>query len=130
MSDSETPWRAVRAPFPQFHLNVRTVVVKHTLVALVQDRPGVLNRAMSLFRRRGLNIESLTVTRTGEEGISRMTWVVDAADVKPVMAQLEKLIEVLEVHEVHAHGSPPRSRDTRPETPAPSFALTQADGIA
>ena len=130
MSADRMSWRAVQRPLPAFPINVRTVVVKHTLVALVQDRPGVLNRAMSVFRRRGLNIESLTVTRTADEGISRMTWVVDAADVTSVVAQLEKLIDVLEVHEMRSHGSPPRAQQSRSNAPTSSFALTQADGIA
>ena len=50
----------------------------HTLVALVEDKPGVLNRVASLFRRRAFNIESLTVGRTDEPGISRMTIVLDS----------------------------------------------------
>ena len=49
----------------------------HTLVALVEDKPGVLNRIASLFRRRAFNIESLTVGRTAEPGVSRMTVVLD-----------------------------------------------------
>ncbi len=35
--------------------------MKHTLVARVEDQPGVLNRVASLFRRRAFNIDSLTV---------------------------------------------------------------------
>ena len=50
----------------------------HTLVALVEDKPGVLNRVASLFRRRAFNIESLTVGRTAEQGVSRMTIVLDS----------------------------------------------------
>ena len=49
----------------------------HTLVALVEDKPGVLNRVASLFRRRAFNIESLTVGRTDVPGISRMTLVME-----------------------------------------------------
>jgi acetolactate synthase-1/3 small subunit len=45
----------------------------HSIVALVEDKPGVLNRVASLFRRRAFNIESLTVGRTDVPGISRMT---------------------------------------------------------
>jgi acetolactate synthase-1/3 small subunit len=44
---------------------------KHTIVALMQDRPGVLNRAVSLFRRRGFNIESLAVGHSETPGVSR-----------------------------------------------------------
>jgi acetolactate synthase-1/3 small subunit len=51
-----------------------------TFVAHVEDRPGVLNRVASLFRRRGFNIDSLTVGRTAQPGVSRMTFVLDADD--------------------------------------------------
>jgi acetolactate synthase-1/3 small subunit len=50
----------------------------HTLVALVEDKPGVLNRVALVFRRRAFNIESLTVGRTSEPGVSRMTIVLDS----------------------------------------------------
>jgi acetolactate synthase-1/3 small subunit len=78
--------------------------MKHTLVALMQDRPGVLNRVASLFRRRGFNIESLTVGQTETPGISRMTIVVDSSDtsVEQVSKQLYRLIEVLKVSDVTA----------------------------
>ena len=42
--------------------------MKHTVAALVEDRPGVLNRVASLFRRRGFNIDSLAVGTTEEAG--------------------------------------------------------------
>lgn len=72
----------------------------HTLIALVQDRPGVLNRVVSLFRRRGFNIESLAVGHSETPGVSRMTLVVDAEDVEQVIKQLFRLIEVLKVNDV------------------------------
>ena len=75
---------------------------KHTVVALVQDQPGVLNRIVSLFRRRGYNIESLAVGHTESEGISRLTLVVEAADVEQVVKQLYRLIDVLKVQDVTA----------------------------
>jgi acetolactate synthase-1/3 small subunit len=76
--------------------------MKHTLVALVEDKPGVLNRVASLFRRRAFNIESLTVGRTHEPGISRMTILVDAETTSAalVAANLSKLINVIEVRDV------------------------------
>ncbi len=73
---------------------------KHTIVALMQDRPGVLTRAVSLFRRRGFNIESLAVGHSETPGISRMTLVVEAEDVEQVTKQLYRLIEVLKVSDV------------------------------
>ena len=51
-----------------------------TLIAYVEDQPGTLNRIVSLFRRRGFNIESLTVGRTERPGVSRITVVVRADD--------------------------------------------------
>jgi acetolactate synthase-1/3 small subunit len=76
--------------------------MKHTLVALVEDKPGVLNRVASLFRRRAFNIESLTVGRTHEPEISRMTILVDTDQTEPnlVEANLAKLINVIEVQDV------------------------------
>jgi acetolactate synthase-1/3 small subunit len=78
----------------------------HTIVALVDDHPGVLNRVASLFRRRGFNIESLAVGPTEEDGISRMTIVVDAAttQVEQVEKQLYKLIEVIKVSDITNDG--------------------------
>jgi acetolactate synthase-1/3 small subunit len=105
--------------------------MKRTVVALVQDRPGVLNRAVSIFRRHGLNIESLTVAHTERDGIARMTWVVDATDVAAVVAQLEKLVEVLHAHEVPSQSPMPNSQPLPPEAAPPSTSgLTQADGIS
>lgn len=74
--------------------------MQHTLIALVQDRPGVLNRVVSLFRRRGFNIESLAVGHSETPGVSRMTLVVDAPDVEQVTKQLFRLVEVLKVNDV------------------------------
>ncbi len=75
---------------------------KHTMVVLVADRPGVLNRVASLFRRRGFNIESIAVGRTEQKGVSRMTIVVsgDAATVEQVRKQLDKVIDVIKVSDV------------------------------
>ncbi len=76
----------------------------HTLVATVENKPGVLNRVASLFRRRNFNISSLTVGETEDPGVSRMTIVVDTRTTKPhiVMANLYKLINVLEVRDLTA----------------------------
>ena len=75
---------------------------KHTLVALVTDRPGVLNRVASLFRRRGFNIESIAVGHTEQEGVSRMTIVVSGvpATVEQVRKQLDKVIDVIKLSDI------------------------------
>jgi len=77
-------------------------MTKHTLIALVEDEPGVLNRVASLFRRRNFNIESLTVGHSETPGISRMTIVVNAdhAGIEQVEKQLYKLINVTRVSNV------------------------------
>ena len=78
------------------------MATKHTLVALVEDKPGVLNKVASLFRRRGFNIESIAVGHTEVPSISRMTVVVDgtAQSVEQVRKQLEKIIEVVKVSDI------------------------------
>lgn len=75
---------------------------KHILVALVEDKPGVLNRVASLFRRRSFNIESLAVGGSEHPGLSRMTIVAigDSAQVEQVRKQLEKLINVVKVSDI------------------------------
>jgi len=71
-------------------------------VALVEDRPGVLSRVASLFRRRGFNIESIAVGHTQQPGLSRMTIVVggEEGEVEQVRKQLEKLVDVVKVFDV------------------------------
>jgi acetolactate synthase-1/3 small subunit len=73
-----------------------------TFVLYVDDRPGVLDRVASLFRRRAFNIESLTVVRTDRPGVSRMTIEVQADDAKArrIEAHLHKLWNVLEVQDI------------------------------
>lgn len=73
-----------------------------TFVTYVEDKPGVLNRVASLFRRRGYNIISLNVGRTHEVGISRMTIVVEGDEVMAhlIEANLYKLINVLSVEDI------------------------------
>jgi acetolactate synthase-1/3 small subunit len=85
--------------------------MEHTLVVLVEDKPGVLNRVASLFRRRAFNIESLTVGHTEHPGISRMTIVIDGdqTNVERVTANLYKLVNVIQVADLF--GIPAVSRD-------------------
>ena len=76
--------------------------MQHTLIALVEDKPGVLNRVASLFRRRAFNIDSLTVGHTDTAGISRMTIVMDSDNVSAerVASYLYKLVNVIQVEDV------------------------------
>jgi len=74
----------------------------HTFVVYVENKPGVLNRVASLFRRRAFNIESLTVGHTDKPGVSRMTIVVDTDEqgAKRAEANLYKLVNVLLVDNI------------------------------
>lgn len=76
--------------------------MKHTLVALVEDRPGVLNRVASLFRRRSFNIDSIAVGHAEQPDLSRMTIVVegDTAKIEQVRKQLDKVIEVVKIVDI------------------------------
>ncbi|HEX6387474.1 MAG TPA: acetolactate synthase small subunit [Anaerolineae bacterium] len=75
---------------------------RHTMVAWMEDKPGVLNRVAGLFRRRNFNIESLTVGHSEMPGISRMTFVVRGTDrdMRQVQTQLNKLINVTNIQDV------------------------------
>ena len=74
----------------------------HTFVALVEDKPGVLTRVASLFRRLNINIVSLTVGHSEKVGVSRMTIVCDASPTAGhrIAASLYKLENVLQVDDV------------------------------
>src|ERR671933_387719 len=76
--------------------------MKHTLVATVEDAPWTLNRIVSLFRQRGFAIESLTIGRTHDAHISRLTMVVDGSKtaIEQVVKQLYKVIEVRKVSDL------------------------------
>jgi acetolactate synthase-1/3 small subunit len=71
-------------------------------VVYLEDEPGALNRVVNLFRRRGYNIESLSVGHTEEANISRMTLAVRGEDsiVEQCTKQLYKLLEVIKVADV------------------------------
>ena len=74
----------------------------HTLVVYVENKPGVLNRVVSLFRRRAFNIDSLTVGRTENPDVSRMTIVVEADvdQARRIVANVYKLVNVLRIDDV------------------------------
>lgn len=85
--------------------------MQHTLIALVDNRPGVLNRVASLFRRRNYNIESLAVGRTENPEISRMTIVIEGQtdDTARIEANLIKLVNIIDVQDLT--GQPAIARD-------------------
>ena len=74
----------------------------NTYVVYVENKPGVLTRVASLFRRRAFNIDSLTVGRTEKPEVSRMTITVDADrdQARRIEANLYKLVNVLLVENI------------------------------
>jgi acetolactate synthase-1/3 small subunit len=98
----------------------------HTFVVHVENKPGVLTRVASLFRRRAFNIDSLTVGRTEKPDVSRMTIVVDTDQdgARRLEAHLYKLVNVLLVEDITDQPSINRdlamikvscTQDTRPQ---------------
>jgi acetolactate synthase-1/3 small subunit len=80
----------------------KMMMTQHTLIAHMENKPGVLNRVSGLFRRRNYNIEALSVGHSETPGISRMTIVVNGDNriVEQVVKQLCKLVNVTEVADV------------------------------
>jgi len=76
--------------------------MKHTLVALVENKPGVLMRVAGMFRRRNFNIESLTVGHTETPELSRMTIVVEGqpSDLAQVERNLGKMVDVVGLNDL------------------------------
>lgn len=83
----------------------------HTFVVYVENKPGVLSRVVSLFRRRAFNIDSLTVGRTEKDDVSRMTIVTEADpdQARRMVANIYKLVNVLLVDDIT--GQPALLRD-------------------
>jgi acetolactate synthase-1/3 small subunit len=76
------------------------VTAPRTVVALVQNRPGALNRTVGLLRGRNAGLRSLAIGESEVAGVARLTAVVDVEDAEHVVKQLNRLIEVLEVKDV------------------------------
>ncbi|HSJ85605.1 MAG TPA: acetolactate synthase small subunit [Anaerolineales bacterium] len=78
--------------------------MNYTFIALAENKPGVLNRVASLFRRRNFNIESMAAGRTEDPNVSRITVVVDCPngdiDAHRIEANLYKLVNVIDVQDV------------------------------
>ncbi len=95
--------------------------MKYKIVALLHDRPGVLNRVGGVFRRRNINIDSVIVVKTSQPNVSKMMLEVDADRVDLVVNQLEKLIDVFEVQSYSELDS---------EEKLSTINWCQADGVA
>ena len=100
MSDTQQP--AAHAAPPPRTVPGTGAQRRHVLVAIVNNRPGVLNSVASLMRARNFNIESLAVSHLDDPEISRMTITLrgDDVNVEQAAKQLYKLIDVLKVQDV------------------------------
>ena len=100
MSDTQQP--AAHAAPPPRTVPGTGAQRRHVLVAIVNNRPGVLNRVASLMRARNFNIESLAVSHVDDPEVSRMTITLHGDDVNVEQAtkQLYKLIDVMKVQDV------------------------------
>lgn len=80
---------------------------KHVLSVLVKNSSGVLSRVSGLFSRRGYNIDSLTVGRTEDQNISRMTIALNGDEdiLEQVKKQLNKLEDVIGVTDLNDNES-------------------------
>ena len=87
---------------PEMKPSAHRKLLSRTFIVDVEDRPGTLNRVVSLFRRRNYNIDSLSVGRTERPGISRITLVARADDdiARRIEANLYKLLNVLQVRDI------------------------------
>src|ERR1700756_5283297 len=94
-----------------FEAESQRLVMLHTFVAYVEDRPGVLTRVASLFRRLNINIISLTVGHSEREGLSRLTLVCEASAEAGdrIRASLFKLENVVDVDDIA--GAPSVTRE-------------------
>ncbi len=74
-------------------------MMRHTISALVENKPGVLARCAGLFARRGFNIDSLAVSTTEKAAVSRMIITVSGDDqtLDQICKQLQKLVDVIAV---------------------------------
>ena len=72
------------------------------IAAIVENKPGVLHSIANMFRRRGFNIESITVGHTEKKGLARMTITLNGDDktIEQVVKQMNKLIEVVKVNQL------------------------------
>ncbi len=81
----------------------KTVVIS----TLVENKPGVLHSVSNMFRRRGFNIESITVGQTEQKGVARMTITVrgDEKTLEQIEKQMNKLIDVIKVNTLEPENS-------------------------
>ncbi len=79
--------------------------MRRIIAVLIENEAGALSRVTGLFAQRNYNIDSLTVSRTEDETLSRMTIETDADDagVEQITKHLNKIIEVVKVDDLSEH---------------------------
>ena len=72
----------------------------YTVSVYTENNLGLLNRISAIFLKRRINIESLTVSNTEIEHVSRFIIVVNVTEVqiKKILTQIEKQIEVIKAY--------------------------------
>lgn len=90
---SEANTRAGHSVIPQ------AIAREHTLIVMVQDRPGAVDRVVGLMRRRRANMQTLTLSGSESENVVRVSVTVNDAEVavEHVVEQLRKILEVRNV---------------------------------
>jgi acetolactate synthase I/III small subunit len=90
----------------------RATIKRRAILAFMLDRPGVLNKIAMLIRRKMYNVETLTVCRTQQSGVSRMTnhsgfsrmtitlREDNDAKMQQMLKQIEKITEVISATEL------------------------------
>ena len=70
-----------------------------TIAFLVENKPGVLFQVSNLFRRRGYNIESISVGPVEDSDLARMTVSVfaDSRELNQIVEQLDKMVDVVKI---------------------------------
>lgn len=73
---------------------------EYTITIFTENQIGLLNRIAIMFSRRKINVESLNVSPTEIEGISRFTIVIDETEelIRKICRQIEKQVEVLKAY--------------------------------
>jgi acetolactate synthase-1/3 small subunit len=84
-----------------------TGLANYLIATIVLHKPGVLYEVSNMFRRRGFNINSITVGKTEQQGLARMTIAVTGTEhtVEQIIKQLNKLINVIKVSILEPHNT-------------------------
>ena len=89
-------------------MTANTLMKRRAILAFMLDRPGVLNKIAMLIRRKMYNVETLTVCKTNQPGVSRMTITLredSDAKMRQVIKQIEKSTEVISARELGVNDS-------------------------